>query len=162
MGAVCSKSTSPSAPFHPFPFANMKLSASLPFRAHRRAFTLIELLLVLSIIGLLTAGGAAVYSGIMDQAKVTGANTKIGVISGMIQNYNVSRSGKYPSQSAGLGALKAAGMIKNDDEITDPWGQQFIYTYPAKRGGDKYDLWSKGPDGLENTQDDVGNWKSAD
>lgn len=138
----------------------MKLPASSPSRARRRGFTLIELLLVLSIIGLLTAGGAAVYSGIMEQAKVTGANTKIGVLSGMIQLYSSNKSGKYPPQSAGLGALRAAGMIKNDDEITDPWGQPFIYTYPAKRGGDKYDLWSKGADGLENTQDDVGNWKT--
>jgi general secretion pathway protein G len=138
----------------------MKILTPLPVPSRRRGFTLIELLLVLSIIGLLTAGGAAVYSGIMDQAKVTGANTKIGVISGMIQNYNVNHSGKFPSQSLGLGALRAAGMIKNDDEVTDPWGQLFIYTFPAKRGGDKYDLWSKGADGIENTPDDVGNWKS--
>jgi general secretion pathway protein G len=138
----------------------MKILTPLPVPSRRRGFTLIELLLVLSIIGLLTAGGAAVYSGIMDQAKVTGANTKIGVISGMIQNYNVNHSGKFPSQSLGLGALRAAGMIKNDDEVTDPWGQPFIYTFPAKSGCDKYDLWSKGADGIENTPDDVGNWKS--
>ena len=138
----------------------MKLLTPLPLRALRRGFTLIELLLVLSIIGLLTAGGAAVYTGIMDQAKVTGATTKIGILTGFIQNYNMSRSGKYPTQSAGLNALKSAGMVKNDDEITDPWGQPFIYTYPGKRSGDKYDLWSKGADGIENTKDDVGNWKS--
>ena len=47
----------------------MKLLLPLPFRARRRGFTLMELLLVLAIIGLLMGGGAAVYSGIMDGAK---------------------------------------------------------------------------------------------
>ena len=140
----------------------MKIPTLPTRRARRRGFTLIELLLVLSIIGLLTAGGAAVYSGIMDQAKITGAETKIGVISGLMQNYSVKRSGKYPSQAAGLGALRAVGMIKNDEEITDPWGQPFKYGYPAKRGGDGYDLWSSGPDKIDGTADDVGNWRKVE
>lgn len=140
----------------------MKIPA-LPIRHARRCgFTLIELLLVLSIIGLLTAGGAAVYSGIMDQAKITGAETKIGVLTGFMQNYSMKRSGKYPSQAAGLGALKATGMIKNDDEITDPWGQLFQYGFPAKRGGDGYDLWSSGPDKISGNNDDIGNWRKAE
>ena len=136
----------------------MKLLSPLPFRARRRGFTLMELLLVLAIIGLLMGGGAAVYSGIMDSAKVTKTQTKLGILAGQIQLYSSQKSGKLPSQSAGLQALKAAGMVRSEEEVTDAWGQPLIYTIPAKRGGDKYDLWSKGPDKQSGTADDIGNW----
>ena len=140
----------------------IKLLTPLPFRARLRGFTLMELLLVLAIIGLLMGGGAAVYSGIMDSAKVTKTQTKLGILGGQIQLYSSQKGGKLPSQSAGLQALKGAGLVRTEDEVTDGWGQPLIYNIPAKRGGDKYDLWSKGPDGLENTADDVGNWASPD
>ena len=138
----------------------MKLLSPLPLRSRRRGFTLMELLLVLAIIGLLMGGGAAVYSGIMDSAKVTKTQAKLGILGGQIQLYSSQKSGKLPTQSAGLQALKASGMIKTEEEVTDAWGNPLIYTIPAKRGGEKYDLWSKGADGLENTPDDVGNWSS--
>lgn len=140
----------------------MKILSYPLSRTRRRGFTLMELLLVLAIIGLLMGGGAAVYSGIMDSAKVTKTQTKLGILAGQIQLYSSQKSGKLPSQSAGLAALKNAGLVKTDEEVTDAWGQPLIYTVPAKRGGDKYDLWSKGPDNLENTPDDVGNWPNAD
>ena len=136
----------------------MKLLIPLPLPARRRGFTLMELLLVLAIIGLLMGGGAAVYSGIMDSATVTKTQTKLGILGGQIQLYSSQSSGKLPSQSAGLQALKTKGLVRTEDEVTDAWGAPLIYTIPAKRGGEKYDLWSKGPDGLENTADDVGNW----
>ena len=140
----------------------MKLLTPLSSRSRRRGFTWMELLLVLAIIGLLMGGGAAVYSGIMDSAKVTKTQTKLGILGGQIQLYSSQKSGKLPTQSAGLQALKTAGLVRSEDEVTDAWGNPLVYTFPAKRGGDKYDLWSKGPDGLENTPDDVGNWPSPD
>ena len=86
----------------------------------------------------------------------------MGILGGQIQLYSSQKSGKLPTQSAGLQALKTAGLVRSEDEVTDAWGNPLVYTFPAKRGGDKYDLWSKGPDGLENTPDDVGNWPSPD
>ncbi len=133
-----------------------------PHSSRRRGFTLMELLLVLAIIGLLMGGGAAVYSGIMDSAKDMKTRQKIGTLSSQIQLYTSRKNGNYPSQSAGLGALKTLGLVKSDEEITDAWGRPLIYNFPAKRGGDKYDLWSPGADGLENTADDIGNWDSGD
>lgn len=140
----------------------MKLLSPLPFRARRRGFTLMELLLVLAIIGLLMGGGAVAYRGIMDSAKVTKTQAKLGIIGGQIQLYSSQKSGKLPSQSAGLQALKTAGLVRTDEELLDAWNQPLLYNIPAKRSPDKYDVWSKGADGLENTADDVGNWSPPD
>ncbi len=139
----------------------MKMLPILPFRARRRGFTLMELLLVLAIIGLLMGGGAAVYSGVMDQARSQTTKAKIDKLSAQIIQYAAQKN-KFPTQSDGLQALKRTGSVRTDEEILDNWTQPLIYTFPAKRGGDKFDLWSKGPDGLENTNDDIGNWPNSD
>ncbi len=49
--------------------------------------------------------------------------------------------------------LKTAKLPK------DPWGKAYRYEYPPKNGkGDQPDIWSLGPDGQENTDDDVVSW----
>jgi general secretion pathway protein G len=40
----------------------------------------------------------------------------------------------------------------------DPWGNGYIYSIPGTKNVNKYDVRSKGPDGQEGTDDDVGNW----
>lgn len=52
--------------------------------------------------------------------------------------------------------LKVAKLPK------DPWGKAYRYEYPPKNGsGDQPDIWSLGPDGQENTEDDVVSWTGA-
>ena len=47
-------------------------------------------------------------------------------------------------------------------ELTDPWGKPYSYASPGIHNADGYDLWSSGPDGVDNaglkTSDDVVNW----
>jgi general secretion pathway protein G len=40
----------------------------------------------------------------------------------------------------------------------DPWGNPYIYEYPGKHNTNGYDLFSAGPDGKAETQDDIVNW----
>jgi general secretion pathway protein G len=78
--------------------------------------------------------------------------------------------GRYPNELKELyekpedeeAAGKWAGpYIKDAESLEDPWGNTYQYT-----GGDeepefnsgRYDLWSMGPDGESNTDDDIGNW----
>ena len=50
-----------------------------------------------------------------------------------------------------------------DGEVpTDPWGNEYQYAYPPERGkGDFPDIWSWGPDGEDDTEDDITNWGAA-
>jgi len=41
---------------------------------------------------------------------------------------------------------------------TDPWGYEYVYRFPGVNNTNGYDLYSRGPDGVGNTGDDIGNW----
>lgn len=41
----------------------------------------------------------------------------------------------------------------------DPWDRPYHYRVPGMHNPDGFDAWSVGPDGIDGTQDDVGNWK---
>ena len=40
----------------------------------------------------------------------------------------------------------------------DPWGEPYQYRSPGTHNKTGYDLFSKGPDKTEGTEDDIGNW----
>jgi general secretion pathway protein G len=42
-----------------------------------------------------------------------------------------------------------------DDVPVDPWGNEFVYVYPGRDRPYSFDLFSMGPDGQPNTEDDV-------
>ena len=49
--------------------------------------------------------------------------------------------------------------LKQSKLPTDPWGHAYGYAYPPVRGDtDVPDIWSFGPDGKENTEDDIVSW----
>lgn len=50
--------------------------------------------------------------------------------------------------------LEDAGKVK------DPWGEEYRYQSPGQHHPDTYDLWSKGPDRLDGTADDVCDWQT--
>jgi general secretion pathway protein G len=41
----------------------------------------------------------------------------------------------------------------------DPWGRKYSYKCPGSHRATRYDIFSWGKDGKENTDDDVTNWK---
>jgi general secretion pathway protein G len=125
--------------------------------SRRRGFTLMELLLVLAIIGLLMGGVAVGYSSIMDNARATKAEANIGTISALIQQYS-ARFKRPPPASQGLRALITSGITSDEGLFTDPWDEPVIYKNPGQRSKDRFDVFSKGKDKIEGTDDDIGNW----
>ncbi len=128
-----------------------------------RAFTLVELLLVLVILGILAAIVVPKFSGRTEQARITAAHTQITSFGTVIDAFEVD-TGHYPKN---LGELLAAPndaqnwhgpYLKVDAIPKDPWNNEYIYKAPGTHNPSAYDLMSAGPDGRVNTEDDIANW----
>jgi general secretion pathway protein G len=134
--------------------------------ARRRAFTLIELLLVLVILGILAAIIVPKFTGVSAKAQLTRAHTEISNMKVPLDRFEIDLS-RYPSTEEGLAALvtQPPGLPEGKwqgpylDKIpVDPWGKPYIYRFPGSNGTD-YDLYSTGPDQREGG-DDITNWES--
>src|SRR5271154_4550425 len=130
----------------------------------QRAFTLVEMMLVVVIIGILAALVIPKIAGTGERARVTAAQADInGGIKSALGQYEVD-NGFYPKNLQDL--IVMPGNAKNwhgpyfdpPKLPIDPWGNPYIYYYPGKHNQSSYDLLSAGPDAKEGTDDDIGNW----
>lgn len=130
------------------------------------AFTLVELVLVITIISILVGGGIYYMMGNVDVAKESKADTDIKLISTQLQVYE-SLNLRPPTTEQGLQALvtrpegepvpeKWKALMEELPQ--DPWGVPYQYKYPAERSKKAYDVFSFGPDGTQ-SEDDIGNWR---
>lgn len=133
---------------------------------HSRAFTLVEMLLVVTIIGILAALVIPKIAGRSEQARVTAAQADIkGGIKSALDQFDVD-NGHYPKSLQDL--LQAPSDARNwhgpyfdpPNIPTDPWGNPYVYVYPGRHNANSYDLYSIGPDGRDGTEDDIGNWQT--
>jgi general secretion pathway protein G len=130
-----------------------------------RAFTLIELLLVLVILATLAALVVPKFTKRSEQAKVTAARTDIANIETSLDSFEVD-CGRFPTTEEGLMALLEQptnargwhGPYLKRGMPKDHWGNPYIYRYPGQHNTSGYDLWSFGPDGQEGGGDDIDNW----
>ncbi len=132
----------------------------------KKAFTLVEIMLVVIIIGALAAMIIPRLSGRSEQAKVSVAQADIQAqLATALKLYELD-NGMFPTTAQGLAALKdkPAGdpQPKNwrgpyiEKEPVDPWGNAYVYVSPGTHRTD-YDLSSKGKD-VASAQDDINNW----
>lgn len=125
------------------------------------AFTLVEMLLVVTIIGILAALVIPKIVGRSEQARVTAAHADIAAIKTALDAFEVD-NGFYPKSLADL--VAPPSNAKNwhgpylDKVPSDPWGNNYVYYYPGKHNAGAFDILSVGQDGKEGTDDDVGNW----
>jgi general secretion pathway protein G len=131
-------------------------------KAFRRAFTLVEMLLVVTIIGILAALVIPKIAGQSEHARIVAAHADInGGLKSALGQYEVD-NGFYPKSLQDL--LVQPSNAKNwrgpylDKLPNDPWGNPYIYYYPGKHTPNSYDLLSAGADDKEGTDDDIGNW----
>lgn len=134
----------------------------------KAGFTLVEMLLVLVILATLAAVVIPKFAGRTQQAKVTAAQTQIANLETSLDSFEID-NGFYPNSSDGLNALVAQpnnaqdwkGPYMKKGVPTDPWGNNYVYTYPGKNNPNGYDLMSMGPDGKAGGGDDITNWDSS-
>jgi general secretion pathway protein G len=138
-------------------------------RAARRAFTLIELLLVLAILGILAAIVVPKISGRTEQAREQAAQTQISTFGSALDAFEVD-NGFYPKGNNGLQALLVSPRearnwrgpyLKSDTVPKDPWNNDYVYVCPGKHNPTSYDLMSMGPDGRVGGGDDIANWTTT-
>jgi general secretion pathway protein G len=134
--------------------------------------TLTEMMVVIVIIGLITAVVAINVLPTMDTARATKARADISGIEQALLQYRSERA-RYPSMEEGLAALVNPPdddnnpMARDEPYIMrlpkDPWGRDYQYVIPGAHG--PYDLYSFGADGRDGGTDldaDIGNWQEED
>lgn len=132
-------------------------------RTNRQSgFTLLEIMLVVTIIALLL--GTAIYklSGNVEYARHTRVESDISSISTQLKLYE-SMNGFYPTTEQGLDALVVQPNTDPQPQRwyqlfkelpKDPWNNNYIYVNPGRKNPSGYDLYSAGPDRKSDTADD--------
>ena len=135
-----------------------------------RAFTLIELLIVITI--LLVLGGLVLVNmfGIAARAKADLQRAQFDQIEAAIEQFRFNLD-RWPTEDETLAALWNREILEEEDDsrrwqgpylkspvTEDHWGNELIYRNPSEELGDAYyDLVSIGPDHEEGTEDDITN-----
>lgn len=138
----------------------------------RAAFTLLEVLLVIVILVTLAALVVPNFMGAGEKAKVDATKLQLANFEKALDIFRMN-VGRYPTSDEGLEALideevleeetdqeKWAGpYLKGSSVPKDEWGNDWEYTSPGDINEEGYDLYSYGPDGEEDTEDDIKNWQ---
>jgi general secretion pathway protein G len=105
-------------------------------------FTLIEMLVVITIIGLIMALVGPRVLNYLSESRVKAAHIQIQSFSGALDLFYLD-AGRYPSDSEGLDALvhPVGGMsswngpyLKGGSVPNDPWGNPYVYKVPGEHG----------------------------
>lgn len=147
------------------------MANTAPSRSRRRksegGYTLVELLVVITIIGLIVALVGPRVLGYLADSKVKTAKIQIQGFSSALDLFYLD-AGRYPSSSEGLNALVQrpgnvstwnGPYLKGGTVPLDPWGKAYIYRAPGQHG--PFDIVSLGSDGQEGgagTAADVTSW----
>ena len=130
-----------------------------------KAFTLIEMVIVVVIIALLASIATPLYFRHVDSSKIATAKAQIQMFEQAIADYRLD-VGKPPTQAQGLKALiEKPGDVKEwkgpyiKGIPLDPWNNPYVYRNPGLKG--EFDILSYGADGRAGGTDadaDIGNW----
>lgn len=130
-------------------------------RRLRKAFTLVEVLLVVIIIGILAGMLVARLSGRSEEARVTRAKADMSGTLSLAVDLFEQDVGRYPSTQEGLtalvenpGATGWKGPYLKDGLKPDPWGTAYAYALNPDDPG-RYTLTCAGPDRQVGTSDDI-------
>ncbi|MBL7140182.1 MAG: type II secretion system major pseudopilin GspG [Planctomycetes bacterium] len=143
-------------------------------RRSRRGFTLIEILLVLTIIGMLAGVTIFAIGGIGKRARVDTTKAILETVANALDTYQL-HVGHYPSEEEGnLDALRVRPAF-DTDQLADKWSGPYLKKAPVDAWSNPlsyeirvatttdsteppYRLWSNGPDLMSDTEDDINYW----
>lgn len=123
-----------------------------PRRRAGAAFTLLEMMLVVAIIGILMSVAVINLVGRSDETRKKATAASMRTIVTALKGYKADK-GVYPTN---LNALVAEKYIEK--VFKDAWKQDFIFASPGA-GGKDFSLISPGPDLQQGTDDDIDWWR---
>ena len=133
----------------------------------RRAFTILELLIVIAI--LLAIGGIVLINvlGAQDRADIGVTQVQMQALSDAMKQFRVDMK-RYPTEEEGVAVLWSSSALEDEEAASawggpylekpvanDQWGNAWVYRNPSDTEGLPYDLLSTGPDGEEDSEDDI-------
>ena len=141
-------------------------------RVRIEAFTLLELMVVIVILGILAAFVVPKISKRPEDARVTKVRLEISNLEQALELYYLD-NGTYPTTEQGLEALvaqpttgdipetwRSGGYLTKSKMPSDPWDRPYVYISPGIHSMD-FDLYSLGKDGQEGGEGyeaDITNW----
>lgn len=130
-------------------------------------FTLLELLVVLVVMGLLTAVVTPQVMNMFSGAKSDTAALQVETITTALNYYRID-TGSYPDMEHGLRSLWEAPQgvgkwrgpyVRKQQHLIDPWGRPYRYRIPGKHGAvDVFSLGADDKEGGSGEDSDIGNW----
>ena len=123
--------------------------------AGQQGFTLVEMLVVITIIGLIMGLIGPRVLNYLSESKVKTARIQLQSFASALDLFYLD-AGRFPSTSEGLAALirQTPGVaawngpyLKGGNVPKDPWNNGYVYRSPGERG--PYDIMSYGSDGQE-------------
>lgn len=151
------------------------------FEKNRRqspAFTLVELMVVVAVIGVIAGIVLAAAGGVQKKAARDQTKAEIRSMSVALERFRSDR-GAYPSGSNSTTALYTnltnymsfrTNQISGNS-VLDPYGRAYFYSSPGTNAGtsmldagERFELWSSGADGKSAhtntaTVDDINSWQ---
>jgi general secretion pathway protein G len=135
-------------------------------------FTLLEILIVITILGILASLVAVRLMDRPGEARALKAEMDIKTLETALKLYKLDNA-FYPTTEQGLNALvekpttgripmkwREGGYLEKEVVPKDPWGNDYLFLSPGAHNRD-FDLWSYGADGEEGGEGenaDVSNW----
>jgi general secretion pathway protein G len=121
-------------------------------------FTLVEIMVVIVILGLLATMVATNVMSASDEARIKTAQTSVKAIADAVVMY-YTNNGKLPDSLEALTSDEVKGGPYLQELSKDPWENDFLLRGESKKD---FEIICMGPDGSENTDDDITSRKKKD
>jgi general secretion pathway protein G len=134
---------------------------------NQKGFSLVEMIVVITIMGILATTILTKIIWRVDQTKYNKAKEDISQLVTAVKLFKLD-TGRYPTTEEGLKALREKpgdadnwhGPYLEKELGKDPWGQDYMYKSPGEHGD--FDIMSYGADkalGGDGYNEDLGSWK---
>ncbi len=129
-----------------------------PVRPRRRAFTLLEIIVVVTIIALLATMVAPRVLKWLGRSKVNVAQAEVAKLAETLRLYLLDNNLSRPDPDMDLGVLTEGEdpLLAKADYLIDPWDRPYEIVVPGETNI-SFDIVSLGEDGELGTDDDITN-----